>query len=576
MHQHAPDVHYQSIYLLTCPTFFNLNFNPVSFFYFVDKNQTIRAIIAEVHNTFNEKHTYLLTHPRVEGNNLTFEHQKELHVSPFYNTEGKYCFLFSKNICNINVTINYYKGTEKMFNANLNLNSSPIHRYSFVRMSSQLISTALKTFPRILFQASILKFKHRLPVFKKSPLNSPFSHSRKTPSIISKLCMSFVFKALSKIKHGQLTFLLPNGDKVEFGQFSKNANAEIKVNDFNFFKQLVLKGDIGLSDAYISNYWTTSNLENCFEIFINNYQEIKSQNPLSNFFRTFFRLQHFFKRNSIVRAKKNIYDHYDLGNSFFKLFLDKNWVYSSAVFESPDQPLEDAQLNKINQVLDLADIQPNHKILEIGSGWGALAIHAATTIGCHVTTVTISEEQYNFVKKKINMLHLDNKIEVKLMDYRLLIGKYDRIISVEMLEAVGPQFYDAYFKKCHELLHRDGKAVFQCIMIPEERYTHYLKNPDFIQKYIFPGGHLPTLELIQDVTSQSRFKWITHHEITPHYVPTLNAWDIAFANKKSELEKLGFNERFFNTWRYYFNYCSAGFKTNFIHNHQFLIQKCQP
>ncbi|MEK9726698.1 MAG: DUF1365 family protein [Candidatus Margulisiibacteriota bacterium] len=574
IHANAPQVNYKHVYLLTCPRFFNLNFNPVSFFYYLDKAQKIKAVIAEVHNTFKEKHIYLLTDPVIKGDHLYFENKKELHVSPFYKTEGKYCFLFSKNICNINVTINYFKEDKKMFNAHLKLTSTDLNSFSFLKMSHQLISTALKTFPRILFQASILKFKHRLPIFRKSKLNSSFSFSRKPPSFLSKVFMSAVFNTFNMIQNGKLTVNLPDGQKKVFGNSKDNKIAEINIVDYSFFNYLVLKSDIGFADSFILGYWNSPCLESVFEIMVNNHKYLNYSNPISKINRLILRIKHGLNRNSLVRAKKNIFEHYDLGNDFFKLFLDENRVYSSAVYDTPQQPLAEAQINKINHVLDLADIEPNHKILEIGSGWGALAIHAAQNFGCHVTTVTISEEQYNFVKKKINKLHLDNKIEVKLMDYRLLNGKYDRIVSVEMLEAVGPQYYDTFFKKCNDLLHRGGKAVFQCIMIPESRYENYLKNPDFIQKYIFPGGHLPTLELIEDVVKRNRFDWINTYPITSHYVPTLNAWDQSFVDNKNKIEALGFDDAFFNTWRYYFNYCSAGFKTDHIQNHQFLIQKC--
>ena len=258
----------------------------------------------------------------------------------------------------------------------------------------------------------------------------------------------------------------------------------------------------------------------------------------------------------------------------FKLFLDPLRVYSSGIFLNDKDSLETSQINKIKKALELADVQENHKILEIGSGWGALAIYAAKTIGCHVTTVTISEEQYKFVKRKINQLHLDDKIEVKLMDYRLLEGKYDRIVSIEMLEAVGHKYLPTYFKKCHHLLKPKGKAVYQCIMIPDDRYSNYLKTPDFIQTHIFPGGHLPCLKNLKTTITNNGFDWLECNTITRHYVPTLRAWDIALQKKINDIKALGFDQAFFNTWRYYFNYCAAGFNSDYIQNHQFLIQKC--
>ena len=437
--------------MLTSPKAFGFNFNPVSFIYFLDTSNKIIGIIAEVHNTFNEKHIYLLTEPKEDGNYLTFESKKEFHVSPFFKTEGKYCFLFSKKIDRIEIIINYLKGETKMFHANLLLQPKPIAKFSFVKIGTQFIATALATFPRILYQAALLKFRHNLKIVKNTGLKSRFSSSRKKPGLLDKIWMNIVFKILSSIKKGSLTITLPNGDKKDF-KGKGSPHAKITVANYRFFKRLVFNGDIGFADGYIAGDWSTENLEFIFELFVKNSEILNNKQYLSQISRLIHRVKHNLKNNSLTNAKKNIYDHYDLGNDFFKLFLDPLRVYSSGIFLTDKDSLETSQINKIKKALELADVQENHKILEIGSGWGALAIYAAKTIGCHVTTVTISEEQYRFVKRKINQLHLDDKIEVKLMDYRLLEGKYDRIVSIEMLEAVGHKYLPTYFNKCNNLL----------------------------------------------------------------------------------------------------------------------------
>ena len=210
-----------------------------------------------------------------------------------------------------------------------------------------------------------------------------FSFSRKTPPIISKICMSIIFKTLSRIKHGHLLISLPDGQKKEFGKKSKTLTAEIEIKDYSFFNLLVFKSDIGLSDAYISEFWTTPNLENVFELFIKNSSQIKTSTRLTQVTRYALRLRHFFRRNSLGNAKKNIFEHYDLGNAFFKLFLDKHRVYSSAIFDTPEQTLEDAQMNKINHILELADVQPHHKILEIGSVGGLYSCCNNDWLSCY-------------------------------------------------------------------------------------------------------------------------------------------------------------------------------------------------
>ena len=293
-------------------------------------------------------------------------------------------------------------------------------------------------------------------------------------------------KYLKKIDKKRLEITCPDGLTLTYGNGDTSDVGRISVKDYRFFNQVVLKSDIGFADSYIiKKYWDTESLESVFDVFIANESLLKTSNIIIKCVKIYNSIQHKLRRNNISKAKKNIFEHYDLGNDFFKLFLDKYRVYSSAIYESPEEPLENAQLNKIKQALKIADVQPSHRILEIGSGWGALAIHAATTIGCHVTAVTISEEQYNYVKAEINRRHLDALVEVKLMDYRLLSGKYDRIVSIEMLEAVGHDYLTTYFNKCYDLLTLKGKAMFQCIMIPEERYESYRKSQDFIQKYIF-------------------------------------------------------------------------------------------
>ena len=573
MKKNAPSIKYKTAYLLTSPTFFGINFNPVSFFYLLNDSDVIVAIIAEVHNTFKEKHLYLLTDPVAKQNHLSFERIKKFHVSPFFKIEGKYCFLFSKKTAMIDISINYFKGKEHMFNANLKLKNQDLSPHAFFKMTFNFISTAMSTFPKIVLQAAKIKFLNGLTHFKNNGLNSKNSYSRRSPSLFSKLAIKLAHGYFQKLQVGSLLIHCPDGTDLTYGTPNSGPSASITVDDYRFFNQLILNSDIGFAESYIRQYWRTDSLESIFDVFIANKAILEITNPLIKVRRMIHFVQHRLRKNSISKSKQNIYEHYDLGNDFFKLFLDENRVYSSAIFNSNASSLEDAQIDKLNKALQMADVQPHHRILEIGSGWGALAIHAVKTIGCHVTTVTISEKQYNHVKQLINQHHLDAKIEVKLMDYRLLTGKYDRIISIEMLESVGHEYLPVYFKKCHDLLHRNGKAMFQCIMIPDERYAAYKKSPDFIQKYIFPGGHLPSISSIKSAISSANLHWKHSSEITQHYVDTLRIWEQQFMSNKTNILSMGFDHSFINTWQYYFNYCSSAFKSNFIHNYQFTINK---
>ena len=571
INHHCPTIAVTDVYMLTIPSFFNRRFNPVSFIYYLDSSHTICAIVAEVHNTFSEKHMYLLSDPVIKNNDIHFATEKVFHVSPFFERNGYYRFIFSKNMYTINISIDYYREDTLMFNAKLHTSSHPLHRLSMFQTGGYLAKSAIATFPRILIQAFRLKLKHKLHHYRKPRLNHPLSSPQRPPNFLERYCIKRVLNTLSTITLGEITLHLPDGQVHVFG--TGIPYGTLHIHDYRAFLRIAFKGDIGFANAYMYGELTAPDLESLFEILILNESIIKKSSNKNIVYTIIRRFSHYIRRNTIQNSRKNIIDHYDLGNAFFSLFLDTNRVYSSAIFENETQSLADAQQYKMDAILDRCDVQKHHHLLEIGSGWGALAIRAAEKRGCRVTTITISQEQYEFVKKEINKRHLDHMIEVKLMDYRLLNGQFDRIVSVEMLEAVGHDFLPTFFNQCYKLLRPKGKAAYQCIMIPESRYDDYRNSQDFIQKYIFPGGHLPTLSHIQSVIQSAGFRWIRVDTITNHYVRTLQEWANRFIANKDAIHEHGFSETFFNTWVYYFYYCSAGFKRDYIHNHQFVIEK---
>jgi cyclopropane-fatty-acyl-phospholipid synthase len=568
----APNVSYTKAFLLTTPRFFGYTFNPVSFFYLYDK-RNLTAVVAEVHNTFKEKAVYLLHSPKINGDYLEFKHSKDLHVSPFFSMDGDYTFLFGTKPDTIEVHINYKVKTTTMFNAQLKLKKSPISKFSFVRNLFNLATTCVTTFARISCQALQLKFKHKLTVTPHAGVHANTAWPRQPMSWLQQWYASKIFQYLNNIQLGALTINFPNGKTQHFGDKNEPNPATIKVHHRNFFKQCVFNGDLGLAEAYIRGYWSTPNLQQVFSIFITNATYFPVPNFLEKLPKWLAVFKHKLKHNSLTHAKKNIMEHYDLGNDFFKLFLDPQKVYSSAIFSDPSQPLEAAQMNKIDTALRRCDVQEHHKLIEIGSGWGALAIRAAQTIGCRVTTITISDAQYQYVKSKINQLHLDHLIEVKSMDYRRVTGEFDRLISIEMIEAVGHKYLPDFINKCRQLLKRNGKACFQAITIPKNRYADYIKSTDYIRHYIFPGGHLPTIEHLEELATNNAFLWAQATPITEHYVTTLNIWKDTFLEKKAELKAMGFDQAFINKWVYYFDYCAAGFKENYIETYQFTLDK---
>jgi cyclopropane-fatty-acyl-phospholipid synthase len=278
--------------------------------------------------------------------------------------------------------------------------------------------------------------------------------------------------------------------------------------------------------------------------------------------------------NSRSGSKKNIHAHYDLGNDFFKLFLDETMTYSSAIFKSENSSLKDASINKLDHICKKLNLNETHHILEIGGGWGSFAAHAAQNYGCEVTTTTISQEQFQYMKKKFLDLGLSDKIHLLNEDYRNLSGRYDKIVSIEMIEAVGDQFLGTFFSVCSKLLIPGGQMCLQSITMPDDRYPKYLENTDFIQTYIFPGSCVPSLAAMKSALSRYTNLTVRHIEnIAPHYSKTLLYWLNNFNRNESLIKKLGYDESFCRLWRYYLCYCAAGFQEHYLGDLQILLNK---
>ena len=394
-------------------------------------------------------------------------------------------------------------------------------------------------------------------------------------NLIDKICKKVVLHKLKQITKGNLTIHLPSKEVFYFGDKNKNAN-HLYIRNNQFFSKLIFGGNIGLGESYTDGDWDTNNITDLLAQLIENIDTLKKTKIHKGFIKRLYHLlKHQKNRNTRRGSKKNIYTHYDLGNKFYKLFLDnETMMYSSGVFNNKNESLPDAQKNKIHKLIELGDLRKEHHVLEIGCGWGGFAIEAVKKTGCKVTAITISNEQYKFTCEKIISEGLENNIKVKICDYRDIDGLYDRIVSIEMLEAVGPEYYGTYFRKCDKLLKPNGRVVLQVITIPEERYDSYKRNPDWIQKHIFPGGMLPSLSLLNKAIKDNTMLNIEQiDDIGMHYVQTLSFWKKRFINKISDIEKLGFDKNFQRKWIYYLSYCEAGFKTKFTNDLQILIFK---
>ncbi len=398
---------------------------------------------------------------------------------------------------------------------------------------------------------------------------------------MKKLWNKFADNFFSKIKIGTLEVIFKDKTTKLYGEKNLEDKITLEIYNNRFFIKTVLYGDIGFAESFIDRDFETSNLTKLIELALLNAKYLgttseNEKNKLINLMPFFNRFKHSLRRNSKTNARKNISAHYDLSNDFYKLMLDKTMMYSSAVFENKDQDLYDAQKNKLEKLSSKLNIKEGSKILEIGSGWGAMAIHLAKDKKCDVTTVTLSVEQKKLCKERFKKEGIEDKIDILLKDYRDLKGEFDAIIAVEMFEAVGREYFHIFFKKCQELLKPSGVLVLQVITIPDQRYKAYSKGSDFIQKYIFPGGHLPSILKILETTSKHTRLNLNHlEEFTEHYAKTLNIWHENFENNLDEVKKLGFDDYFIRMWKMYLNYCEAGFLTRNINLHQLVFTRDQ-
>jgi cyclopropane-fatty-acyl-phospholipid synthase len=377
---------------------------------------------------------------------------------------------------------------------------------------------------------------------------------------------SLVLNMLSKMDKGRLNVTLPTGETLTLGDGTGGIAASIEVKDPGFFKRCVLYGDIGFGEAYVDGSWDTGSITNVIKWFLLNVENAPGVSGSSvkglalGVLKFFNRLYHLKRSNSVAGSQKNISEHYDLNNDFFSLFLDPSMTYSSAYFKEEGMSLQQAQLAKYDRLCRQLHLQPTDHVLEIGSGWGGNAIYMAKHYGCRVTSVTISKEQQKLARERVEKEGLSDKVKIELVDYRNIEGRFDKIVSVEMLEAVGDEFLDIYFKKCHDVLKKDGILAFQVITCPDSRYEELRNNVDWIQKHIFPGSLLPSVaRLNQAINNTGDMTLVDMKDLGLHYARTLASWREQFNQRLPEVKALGFSESFIRKWNYYLSYCEAAF-----------------
>ncbi len=358
-----------------------------------------------------------------------------------------------------------------------------------------------------------------------------------------------------------LVLVLPSGHQIRMPGTLAMPEVRMEIRDFRFIRRILISGDIGFAEGFIEGDWDTPNLSSLLEAFSHNFDrlgQVMTGNPIA---RAFSAVSHALNKNSRKGSKKNIHAHYDLGNAFYGRWLDPGMTYSAALYTAPDQLLEAAQTEKYAALARSIGMESSHKVLEIGCGWGGFAEYVGKAVGADVTAITISEAQHDYAKRRIFEQGLADKVEIKLIDYRDVDGQFDRVASIEMFEAVGEAYWPTYFGKVAELLKPGGQAGLQIITIAEQLFEGYRSRPDFIQRYIFPGGMLPSETRLKAQTDAAGMEWSGVRRFAEDYARTLKAWAVAFDERWDEIRNLGFDERFKRLWLYYLGYCEAGFRT---------------
>tara|TARA_R110002073_G_scaffold2938_4_gene19354 strand:+ start:128938 stop:130197 length:1260 start_codon:yes stop_codon:yes gene_type:complete len=383
-------------------------------------------------------------------------------------------------------------------------------------------------------------------------------------SALDILCRRFVLSALAKFPVGSATLVEPDGNVVALGKGAPAAHIEIV--DWRAYRMLFSGGGLGAGEGYMEGLWRSDDLVSVVRFFAVNVVPMQRlDNGLARLAKPLRAVLHRWNRNSLSGSKRNISAHYDLGNEFFKLFLDPTMMYSSAVFPSEASSLYEASVFKLEMVCRKLELNASHHLLEVGTGWGGMAIYAAKHYGCKVTTTTISQEQYHYTCEQVREQGLEHLVTVRDQDYRLLSGTYDRIVSIEMIEAVGHQFLPTYFSSLQSMLKPEGMVLLQAITIPDQRYQYALKNMDFIKRYIFPGGFLPSItELCGHISTHTEWVVKDIEDIGRDYAKTIEHWRDAFMASLDHVEKQGFDQRFTRMWDYYLAYCEGAFRERAI------------
>jgi len=389
-----------------------------------------------------------------------------------------------------------------------------------------------------------------------------------------RLAVRLVVRWLRSWRAGLVALTLPDGQEAVFGDATAAAPVRVRVHDWRFFWRLLSAADIGVGESYTAGEWDCDDLTEICRLSLRNQATVKGGWLWSLPGRLRHRRQRKAERNSLTGSRRNIHAHYDLSNDLYRLFLDRSMMYSCALFDDAGASLEEAQAHKMDEICRRLDLAAGMDVLEIGCGWGAFALHAARHYGCRVTGLTLSEQQLALARERVGAAGLEGSIDLRLCDYRKIDGRFDRIVSIEMFEAVGYEYYNAFFAACARLLKPGGRMFLQTIAIPDQRFDAYRRDFDWIKKYIFPGGLLASLHAITETLKRKtdlRIDWM--QDIGLHYARTLHDWRLRFMSHVPEVRRLGFDDRFIRMWEFYLASCEAAFSIRHIGDLQMILAK---
>ncbi|BCA79298.1 DUF1365 family protein [Desulfuromonas sp. AOP6] len=558
------------VVLVTAARYFNYVFNPASFFYCHDPEGRLACVLVQVNNTFGEMHLYLLAGETVLQSGV----QKVFHVSPFFPRRGRYEFHLTPPGENIDNTIRYFQDDRLSLVARIQGQARPLTPGSLARTVASHPLCASLTMPRILWQAARLYWQRRLPVYHKPVPESALTIRPVPAGLLDRLGEKMVLRFLSRLPQGRLLLTTPDRREFRFGS-GEDTPLRMQIREPRFFRRVMLHGDVGFGESYTDGDWTTPDLPEVLTLLAANEEAMDDRSlataaagRLVNYVR------HLRRPNTVRGSSRNIREHYDLSNDFFSILLDPTMTYSCGIFEQETDSLEQSQKNKLRTMIRKAGITAADHVLEIGCGWGGFALEAVRQTGCRVTGITVSREQLDFALQRVREAGLEDRIDLRLCDYRHIEGTYSKIVSIEMLEAVGHAGLGPFFAACDRALAPGGRAAIQVITIADRKYETYRTSSDWIRKHIFPGGHVPSPGAISAaVRNHSSLAIEEVENYGRHYARTLDIWRRTLLKRQGEIHALGFDDSFVRKWDYYFAYCQAGFTAGLIDLAQFVLNK---